>query len=130
MDRDADDLAKEDHAGFEIDPPAGGYPTSIKTYRGKRMPGPERKAEDDIQEDPNQAHTRAEGGIPDPEKQDQGSTTGTTPSGSFVGRVAGDDVGYEGETGADRRGAAAAKENEVDKRGEESFPASDPPANY
>ena len=71
------------------------------------MAGPKRKAETDVQEDPNQAQTRAGGGVEDPEQPDQGSTTGTTPSGDFVGRVAGDDVGYEGETGAERRAAAA-----------------------
>ncbi len=36
---------------------------------------------------------------------DQGSSTGTTPTPEFVGRIAGDDVGYAGETGAERRAA-------------------------
>ena len=39
-------------------------------------------------------------------KPDQGSTTGTTPDGEYVGRVAGQDVGYAGETGAERRAEA------------------------
>lgn len=69
------------------------------------MAGPERKAEADVQEDPNRANTRATGGVDDPDQPDQASTTGTTPSGGFVGRVAGEDVGYEGETGAERRAA-------------------------
>ena len=41
----------------------------------------------------------------DPDTPDQGSTTGTTPSGEFVGRVAGQDVGYSDEQGADRLAA-------------------------
>jgi hypothetical protein len=43
------------------------------------------------------------GEIDDP---DAGSTTGTGESETFVGRVAGEDVGYAGETGAERRAAA------------------------
>jgi len=31
------------------------------------------------------------------------TTTGTGPSEEFVGRVSGQDVGYAGETGAERR---------------------------
>jgi len=38
---------------------------------------------------------------------DQASTTGTTPKGVYVGRIAGDDVGFAGETGAERRGEIA-----------------------
>jgi hypothetical protein len=47
--------------------------------------------------------SRETGGVPNPDAADQGSTTGTTPSGEFVGRVAGQDVGYAEETGAERR---------------------------
>lgn len=94
------------------------------------MANPSRKAEADVQEDRHQAHTRAEGGVENPEHLDQHSTTGTTPSGSFVGRVAGEDAGDAGETGAERRAAAAAEEKRVDHEGEESFPASDPPGHY
>jgi hypothetical protein len=61
--------------------------------------------EDDVDRDEGEALSRATGGVPDPEAPDQASTTGTTPSGEFVGRVAGDDVGYAGETGAERRAA-------------------------
>jgi hypothetical protein len=89
-----------------------------------------RKAEADVQEDPHQAHTRAEGGVENPEHPDQDSTTGTTPSGSFVGRIAGEDVGYEGETGAERRAKAAKQSERADRESEDSFPASDPPADY
>lgn len=34
---------------------------------------------------------------------DEGSTTGTGETGESVGRLAGQDVGYAGETGAERR---------------------------
>jgi hypothetical protein len=47
--------------------------------------------------------SRETGGVPNDEMPDQGSTTGTTPSEEFVGRVAGEDTGYEEETGAERR---------------------------
>lgn len=65
-----------------------------------------RPGEDDVDRDDAQALSRATGGVPDPEASDQGSTTGTTDSGEFVGRVSGQDVGYAGETGAERRAAA------------------------
>lgn len=39
------------------------------------------------------AQTRPIGGVPDPEAPDTHSTTGTTPSGTFVGRASGDDQG-------------------------------------
>ena len=69
------------------------------------MSGDPRPGEDDVDRDDAQALSRAEGGVPDPDAPDQGSTTGTTPSGEFVGRVAGQDVGYAEEQGSDRRGA-------------------------
>jgi hypothetical protein len=55
--------------------------------------------------DPDKAEAkwRESGGVPDPDASDQGSTTGTTPNGEFVGRVAGQDPGYSEETGAERR---------------------------
>ncbi len=59
--------------------------------------------EDDVADDDSQALSRATGGVEDPSALDQGSTTGTTPSEEFVGRVSGQDVGYAGETGAERR---------------------------
>jgi hypothetical protein len=66
-----------------------------------------RPGEDDVDQDDGQALSRATGGVEDPAEPDQGSTTGTTPNGEFVGRIAGADVGYAGETGAERRAAAA-----------------------
>ena len=63
----------------------------------------DRKAEDDTEADEARVDSRDTGGVEDPDKPDQGSTTGTTPDGEYVGRVAGQDVGYAGETGAERR---------------------------
>ena len=63
-----------------------------------------RPGEDDVDQDDAQALTRATGGGPSDEP-DAGSTTGTGESDEFVGRVAGQDVGYAGETGAERRAA-------------------------
>jgi hypothetical protein len=60
---------------------------------------------EDTQADPQRADSRDTGGVPDPEMPDQASTTGTTPDDEYVGRVAGQDVGYAGETGAERRAA-------------------------
>jgi hypothetical protein len=61
------------------------------------------KAEPDVDPDEERVDSRATGGVPDPSKPDQGSTTGTTPDGEYVGRVAGQDAGYAEETGAERR---------------------------
>ena len=61
------------------------------------------KAESDVQADDERVNSRETGGVEDPSKPDQGSTTGTTPDGEYVGRVAGQDVGYAEETGAERR---------------------------
>jgi len=52
----------------------------------------------------NVAATRATGGVPGSEDGDRLSTTGTGPNETFVGRASGgDDLGYEGETGAEAR---------------------------
>lgn len=61
------------------------------------------KAESDVEPDPKRADARETGGVPDEDAVDQASTTGSTPSGEYVGRVAGADVGYSEETGAERR---------------------------
>ena len=62
-----------------------------------------RPGEDDVDRDDAEALTRATGGGSD--EPDASSTTGTGDSGEFVGRVSGQDVGYAGETGAERRAA-------------------------
>jgi hypothetical protein len=64
-----------------------------------------RPGEDDVPRDDRQALSRASGGVPDDAQPDQGSSTGTTPNDEVVGQVAGQDVGYSGETGAERRAA-------------------------
>jgi hypothetical protein len=64
-----------------------------------------RPGEDDVDQDDAQALSRATGGG-ESEEADASSTTGTGQSETFVGRVAGQDVGYAGETGAERRAAA------------------------
>lgn len=61
------------------------------------------KAEGDTAADLARADSRKTGGLSDSAKPDQGSTTGTTPDDEYVGRVAGQDVGYAEETGAERR---------------------------
>ena len=43
------------------------------------------------------------GGADDATGTDSDATTGAGGSGTFVGRDAGQDVGYAGETGAERR---------------------------
>ena len=63
-----------------------------------------RPGEEDVDRDDAQALSRATGGGED-DGRDATSTTGTGPSGESVGRVAGQDVGYAGETGAERRAA-------------------------
>lgn len=64
-----------------------------------------RPGADDVGRDDATALSRATGGVENPEHPDQGSTTGTTPSGEFVGRVAGQDVGYAEEQGGERLAA-------------------------
>ena len=70
-----------------------------------------RPGEDDVGRDDAQALSRATGGVAGGERDADG-TTGTGDSQTFVGRVAGQDVGYAGETGAERRAAAAEAEGD------------------
>jgi hypothetical protein len=63
-----------------------------------------RPGEDDVDRDDAAALSRATGGGGSDEP-DAGATTGTGESGTFVGRVSGQDVGYAEETGAERRAA-------------------------
>jgi hypothetical protein len=70
-------------------------------------------SEPDVEADPNVARTRETGGVDgarndgarnDGHGSDDGpSTTGTDENETFVGRVAGQDAGYSGETGAEAR---------------------------
>ncbi|TQN37425.1 hypothetical protein FHU33_4076 [Blastococcus colisei] len=64
-----------------------------------------RPGEEDVDRDDAQALSRATGGE-ESDQPDAAGTTGTGGSGTFVGRTSGQDVGYAGETGAERRAAA------------------------
>jgi hypothetical protein len=61
---------------------------------------------EDVAGDPALASNRATGGEHAELSGDRGSVTGTGKSQVFVGRIAGDDLGYAGETGAERRAEA------------------------
>lgn len=67
---------------------------------------PGEKPESDVAPDPAEAGKRATGGKAESDTPDRHSTTGTSSSGMFVGRVAGDDSGYAEETGAEARAEA------------------------
>jgi hypothetical protein len=64
------------------------------------------KSESDVGSDEAVAGSRDTGGVPEPDAPDQGSTTGSSPTSEFVGRVAGADEGDVGESGAERRAEA------------------------
>lgn len=68
--------------------------------------------QDEVNDDDAQALSRATGGVDNPSAPDQGSTTGTTPSETFVGHVSGQDVGYAGETGAERRAKSESEQEQ------------------
>jgi hypothetical protein len=68
------------------------------------------KSESDVGSDDAVAGSRDTGGVAQPDAPDQASTTGSSPTPEFVGRVAGADEGDVGESGAERR-AEAADEN-------------------
>lgn len=59
--------------------------------------------EADVAQDPAQVNRRPVGGEHRPDADDAHSTTGPSANETFVGRVSGDDSGYAGETGAERR---------------------------
>lgn len=73
-------------------------------------------SEPDVAADPQLARTRETGGV-DPDRKirpddegtdpDGSSTTGTDENDEFVGRTAGQDAGYAGETGAEARAEEA-----------------------
>jgi hypothetical protein len=75
-------------------------------------------SEPDVAADPHLARTREAGGV-DPDRKghahdddadpDGPSTTGTDENEEFVGRVAGQDAGYAGETGAEARAEEASR---------------------
>ena len=61
--------------------------------------------EDDVDTDDKLANSRATGGD-EKDGGDSATTTGTGGSEEFVGRAAGQDEGYAGETGAEARSEA------------------------
>ena len=66
------------------------------------------RSEEDVELDRHVANSRPvnhDGDQDEPE-----GTTGPGGNGEFVGRIAGQDEGYAGETGAERRAAAARDE--------------------
>lgn len=76
---------------------------SLSSWVREHLPG--RSTEHSTPAGTAEVHSgRAEdtGGKPEDAAADQHSTTGTTPKGTFVGRIAGDDPGYL-ETGAEKR---------------------------
>ena len=66
-------------------------------------PAAEEPSEQDVGQDPRVASSRAAGGDPDEVGGDAVSSTGTGDTDVFVGRTAGRDLGYAGETGAEAR---------------------------
>lgn len=62
--------------------------------------------EADVDNDDKLAESRETGGVKHDDDPNEASTTSTTPDGEYVGRIAGDDVGYAGETGAEARSEA------------------------
>ena len=69
-------------------------------------------SEPDIEPDPHLARARETGGLPDahPADRTEGDaegTTGTDENEEFVGRAAGRDLGYAGQTRAEARAQAA-----------------------
>lgn len=73
------------------------------------------RSESDVPTDSHLAGSRAVGGNESDRERDDGpdgvSTTGVEPTEEFVGRVAGDDAGYAGETGAEARSEAVRKDS-------------------
>jgi hypothetical protein len=79
---------------------------STPTAQTKELINMSEKGEGDVARDPQVATSRATGGTDALNEPDQASTTGTSDTPEYVGRIAGDDVGYAGETGAERRSEA------------------------
>ena len=80
-------------------------------------------SEPDIEPDPHLAGARETGGVPDDHpadrtEDDAPGTTGTGENEEFVGRVAGSDLGYAGQTGAEARAEAVSNSSGPDSAGE------------
>jgi hypothetical protein len=61
------------------------------------------RGEQDAPADPANAGSRETGGVPLAGTMDANSTTGTTPSGEFVGRAGSDETGDVGLSGGEAR---------------------------
>jgi hypothetical protein len=88
--------------------------TRLAGWVGKRGSDPDGEGSgEDVALDPGLASNRATGGEYLELSGDRGSVTGTGRTGVFVGRIAGDDLGYAGETGAERRAQALDEETDT-----------------
>lgn len=76
----------------------------LKQLLARREPRSSSAPEADVADDPAQVRARPTGGGPREDGGDSQASTGPGETGTFVGRAAGQDVGYAGETGAERRG--------------------------
>jgi hypothetical protein len=76
-----------------------------------------KSTESDVPHDPHVAESRRTGGRRSDGEPDDGSTTGTTESDEFVGRVAGEDAVDTGTSGAERRAEAERDKNDQQHRG-------------
>ena len=90
--------------GIPAADPGRGAPPTAEGFGVEREEPDVVPGEEDVDRDDAVALSRATGGGPSDEP-DGDATTGTGAAGTFVGRVAGQDLGYAGETGAERRAA-------------------------
>lgn len=70
--------------------------------------------ESDVSADRHQAESRDSGGRAPDGESDKHSTTGTTRNENYVGRVSGEESGFEGETGAEARTGAGERERSTE----------------
>lgn len=78
-----------------------GYPDGMLDKMKNALRRPD-TAEDDVQPDPDLARSRETGGGAG-DDEDRATTTGAGANEEFVGRVAGQDVGDDRESGAEAR---------------------------
>jgi hypothetical protein len=76
--------------------------SSLTRWANRSDPDGEHSGED-VAGDPALASNRSTGGGDGELSGDRGSVTGTGDTEEFVGRISGADLGYAGETGAERR---------------------------
>lgn len=87
--------------------------TLLERLRARRAAGTDGEA--DVAPDLHVARTRATGGRAT-NRADSATTTGTGRNATFVGRVAGDDLGASGDTGAERRALEDTTSDERESR--------------